>query len=112
MIVWLMLSLMSECDLQGHLGAQSSNLGLDDIDDSWLSERRQVTELVTLARDDLAHDTTHDLARASLGQIRDDVDLLGCGEGTDDLADLLNKRLDEAGFVGRVVLELPEVDVE
>ena len=38
-----------------------SNLGLDDIDDSRFSERREVAELVALASDDLAHDTAHDL---------------------------------------------------
>ena len=90
---------------QTHLRA-GSDLGLDDIDDGRLSERRQVTELITLAGDDLAHDATHDLARTSLRHIRDDVDLLRGGEGTDDLSDLQRELLDQSSFVVRIVFEV------
>lgn len=83
---------------------RGSNLSLDDLDNRGFGERRQITELVTLASDDLAHDTTHDLARASLGQVGDDVDLLGRGKGTDDLANLADERLDETSLA--IVLEL------
>jgi len=37
------------------------DLGLDGLYNSGLRERAQVTELVTLARDDFAHDAAHDL---------------------------------------------------
>jgi hypothetical protein len=44
--------------------------------------------LILLLVDNLPQDSPHDLATPRLGQIRDDVDLLGGGEGTNDLADL------------------------
>ena len=82
------------------------DLGLDDLDDGGLGERAEVAELVALAGDDLAHDAAHDLARARLGQVGHDEDLLRRREGPDDLAHLQHELLDEVGFVGGVVLEL------
>ena len=87
------------------LRAQGSDLLLDDVHDSRLSERRQVAELVALACDDLAHDATHDLARASLGQIGYNINLLRRREGTDNLANLEDEFLGEGGFVSGLVLE-------
>jgi hypothetical protein len=84
----------------------SSHLRLDDVDYTRLRQRRQVAELVALARDDLAHDAPHDLTRARLGQVRDDVDLLGRRERPDDLAHLEDELLDQAGLICGVVLEL------
>ena len=46
------------------------------------------------------------LARASLGQIRDDVDLLGGRKGPDDLADLDDELLHQARLICGVVREL------
>lgn len=46
------------------------------------------------------------LSRAGLGQVVHNVDLLGCREGSDDLADLEREFLDEGTAVGGVVLEL------
>ena len=83
-----------QIDIVCLVGKASSNLLLDDIHDSRLSDRRQVTKLIALACNDLAHDATHDLARTSLRHIRDDVDLLGGSEGTDDLSDLQRELLD------------------
>lgn len=47
------------------------------------------------------------LAGARLGQIADEVDLLGRGEGTDDLAHLKRELLDERHLLVLVVLEFP-----
>lgn len=44
--------------------AAGGNLGLDDFDDGRLRQCAQVAQLVTLARDDLAHDATHDLGHS------------------------------------------------
>lgn len=57
-------------------------LGLVDDGDNTLNnrrvrERRDVAQLILLARQDLAQDAAHDLAAARLGQVRDDVDGLG-----------------------------------
>lgn len=81
------------------------HLRLDRLDDTWLRKRTEVPELVSLSSDDLAHDTAHDLARASLGQVADDVHFLGGGEGADDFADLKGELFRQSGFVGGVVFE-------
>ena len=88
--------------LERHRG----DLVLDDADDAGLCKGGEIAKLVALASDDLAHDAAHDLAGARLGQVRDDVDLLGRREGADDLAHLEDELLDEAGLVGGVVAEL------
>ncbi len=66
--------------------------------------------MIALACDDLTHDATHDLARAGLGQVGDNVDLLGRRKGTDDLADLEDELLDKGGFVARVILEFTAME--
>lgn len=43
--------------LRGTLG----NFRLDSIDDPRLCERAEITKLITLTSNDLAHDTAHDL---------------------------------------------------
>ena len=43
--------------LRGTLG----NFLLDSVDDSRLRERTEVTKLITFARNNLTHNTTHDL---------------------------------------------------
>jgi|SRR5712671_3024543 len=69
------------------------DLGLDLIHHSRLGEGAQIAELIALTRDDLAHNAAHDLARARLGQVIDDIYLLGRREGADDLANLECKLL-------------------
>ena len=64
------------------------DLGNQELHDSRLGKSAQVTQLILLLVDNLPQDSPHDLATPRLGQIRDDVDLLGGGEGTNDLADL------------------------
>ena len=49
-------------------------------------------------------DSAH-LARASLWKIADDINLLGGGEGTDDLADLEDELFNENRFVVHVMDE-------
>lgn len=85
---------------------RGSDLGLDDFDDGRVFHGAEVTKLITLTGNDLPHDTTHDLSGASLGQIADEVDLLGSSEGTNDFADLQSELLEETRFVVGVVLEL------
>lgn len=50
--------------------------GLDLVHDGRLRQRAQIAQLITFACDNLAHDTAHNLARARLGKVVDDVDLL------------------------------------
>ena len=88
--------------LERHRG----DLVLDDADDAGLCKGGEIAKLVALASDDLAHDAAHDLAGARLGQVRDDVDLLGSCERTDDFADLESELFGERGFVVGVVGEL------
>ena len=75
------------------------------IDNAWVCKRTQVAELILLAGDELPQDTAHDLARARLRQVPDEVDFLWCCEGTDDLADLEDELLLEDLWVRGVVLE-------
>jgi len=83
------------------------DLGLDLIHHSRLGEGAQIAELIALTRDDLAHNAAHDLARARLGQVIDDIYLLGRREGADDLANLECKLLGQALLVIRVIFEFP-----
>lgn len=73
----------------------SNNL-LDVLENVGVLERRGVTERV-VARRNLAEKTTHDLARAGLGDRGDNVDLAGGGEGADNLADLDGELLGQLG---------------
>ena len=81
------------------------DLGNQMIDDAWVCECAQVTELIRLAGDELPQDTAHDLARARLRQVPNEVDFLRCCEGTDDLADLEDELLHEHLWVRGVVFE-------
>ena len=58
--------------------------------------RSDITKLILLASNDLPQNAAHDLARASLGKITDDVDGLGGSEGTDAAADLEDELLAES----------------
>jgi hypothetical protein len=58
-----------------------------------ISKSGSVAELVVLTVDNLSENTSHDLARASLGVVTDEVDALGSSEGTDDLANLQSQLL-------------------
>ena len=49
-------------------------------------------------------DSAH-LARASLWKIADDIDLLGGGEGTNDLADLEDELFNESRLIVHVMAE-------
>lgn len=62
-----------------------------------------VTKAVLLTAEDLAQNAAHDLAAAGLGQILDNEDGLGGGEGTDRLADLHDQVLSDL-VVGLVTL--------
>jgi hypothetical protein len=64
--------------------------------------------LIALASDDLAHNAAHNLARARLGEVVDDVDLPGCRKGTDDLANLEHELLIQTLDIVRVVLEFSD----
>ncbi len=88
--------------------AALGNSSLDLVYDCGLGERAQITQLITLARNDLAHDTAHNLARARLRKVVHDVDLLGRREGANDFADLERELLVQTGLVVRVVLEFAE----
>jgi hypothetical protein len=88
--------------------AALGNSSLDLVYNCGLGERAQITQLITLARNDLAHDTAHNLARARLGKVVHDVDLLGRREGANDFADLEHELLVQTGLVVRVVLEFAE----
>lgn len=109
---------------------RGSDLGLDDFNDGGVFHGAEVTKLITLAGNDLPHDTTHDLlwkgnqsqdrgkynttfwldcpylSGAGLGQVADEINLLGSSEGTNDFADLKGELLEEARLVVGVVLEL------
>jgi hypothetical protein len=71
---------------------------LDGINDTRIGQGAEVTQLVALSGRDLAHDTTHDLARSGLGEVWNDDDLLRSGEGSDDLPDLEDELLDKGSL--------------
>ena len=81
------------------------DLGNQMLHNARVCKRAQVTELIRLAGDELPQDTTHDLARARLRQVADEVDFLRCCEGADDLADLEDELFLEHLWVRGVVLE-------
>ena len=87
---------------------RSCNLLLKLIDNAGICERREVAELITLACDDLAHYTTHNLARTRFGQVGHEIDLLRRRERTNDLTHLERELLVEASLVGSVKFELSE----
>jgi hypothetical protein len=58
-----------------------------------VSKSGSVAEFMMLTVDNLSENTSHDLARASLGVVTDKVDTLGSGEGSDDLANLQSQLL-------------------
>lgn len=55
--------------------------------------RSDIAKLVLLAGENLPQNAAHDLARASLGKIRHDVDSLGSGEWANAAADLQDQVL-------------------
>lgn len=61
----------------------------DDLrDNRRIRQRRDITQAVLLAAQDLPQDTAHDLAAAGLREVLDDVDALGGSKRPDRLADL------------------------
>jgi hypothetical protein len=94
------------------------DFGLELVDNGWVRQSAQVTKLVALAHD-LAHDTAHDLHSESvphqkctqykdvprLGQVVDDVDLLGRRERADYSAHLKGQFLGQRRLVGSVLVE-------
>lgn len=60
----------------------------DLINDRRISKSRSITKLVLLARENLPQNTTHNLSRTSLGQVRNDKDGFGSREGADGFSDL------------------------
>lgn len=83
-------------------GADSRN---DLVHHGRIGQGRGVTQAVLLAAQDLTQDTAHDLAAASLGEVVDDEDSLGGGEGTNGLADLHHEVLAELLAAVVVLLE-------
>ena len=81
------------------------DLGLDFVHNSRLRECAQVTQLVPFARNNLAHDATHNLSRARLGEVVDDVDPLWRRKWTNHLADLEDELFGESSLIVRVVFE-------
>jgi hypothetical protein len=81
------------------------DLGLDLVYHSWLRECAKVAQLVTFARNNLAHDATHDLSRARLGKVGDNVDLLWRREWTNHFADLEHELFGQSSPIVRVVFE-------
>ncbi len=61
-IATIYMSLHAKTDTIKKTRSARGNLGLDNLDDAGLGKRAKVTELVGLACNDLAHNTTHDLA--------------------------------------------------
>ncbi|MDQ1175421.1 hypothetical protein QE416_000157 [Microbacterium sp. SORGH_AS 421] len=60
-------------------------MGADDAHDGRIGEGDGVSDFAALG--DVAQESAHDLARAGLGQLADDVDVAGAGDGPDLLAD-------------------------
>lgn len=94
-----------EHNFSGHDLGSLGDLLLDDIDDARLGDGAEIAQLIAFASDDLAHDTAHDLPGASLGQVADNVDLLGCSEGTNGFADLKNELLHQRSLIIGIVRE-------
>ena len=86
------------------LGNALGHCGLDLVHDGRFRKRAQISKLITFARDDLAHDTAHNLARARLGKIVDDVNLLRGREGADSFANLEHEFLVQTHLI--VIFEL------
>ena len=87
--------------LRGTLG----NFLFNSIDDSRICERAEITELIALTGDNLAHDTAHDLSGSGLGEVWNDEDLLWSGEGPDDLPDLEDELLNKGSLIFGVIGE-------
>jgi hypothetical protein len=81
------------------------NFGLDLIHTARLRYRAQIAKLITLACDDLAHDTAHNLARARLGKVGDDVHLLGHREGADNFTNLKREFLVKSLLIVPVIFK-------
>ena len=63
----------------------SLHLGADHAHDGGVGERGGVSDLAALG--DVAEEAAHDLARAGLGELADDVDIAGTGDRADLLSD-------------------------
>lgn len=76
------------CVLGGSLdsGDQSGN-------DGRVSKCRGIAQFMVLVVNDLSENASHDLARASLGVVANEVDTLGSSERTNDLANLQSQFL-------------------
>lgn len=81
-------SLLADPSLIVSGSSRCSDLFLDSINDAGVSQSTKVTQLITLSRRDLAHNTAHDLTGSCLGEVWNDYDLLWGREGPDDLPDL------------------------
>ena len=78
------------------------------IHDGRLSKCAEIPQRITFPCDDLAHDAAHNLARAGLGKVGDDVDPLGRRKGANHFADLEYELLGQTRLIIRVVFELAE----
>lgn len=75
------------------------DLGDELLDYSRFGEGAQVAQLVLLLVDNLSQYSPHNLTAASLGEVTDDVNLLGSSKGADDFADLKDEFLGELRLV-------------
>ena len=80
--------------------------GLDLIHTARLRYRAQIAKLITLACDDLAHNTAHNLARPRLGKVGDNVHLLGRRERADNFTNLEHEFLVKSLLVVPVIFKI------
>jgi hypothetical protein len=92
------------------LERRAGYFGFDLVHAGRLRQRAQIAQLITLACDDLAHDTAHNLAGARLGKVRDDVHLLRRREGADNFANLEHEFLVKTLLVVPVIFKLARRD--
>lgn len=79
---------------------------LDDIlNNTWILQRRNITKLILLTAQNLSQNSAHNLARASLGQVLDDVHALGSSKRPNVLADVQDELLAQLGRGGELGLD-------
>lgn len=70
------------------------------LDDRGIRQSRNISKLILLTHDNLSQNTSHDLSRSCLGQIRHNKDLLGRSKGSDAVADLQSQLGVHFGLLG------------
>jgi hypothetical protein len=77
----------------------------EELNDRGVGKGGDISKGVLLSGENLSQDSSHDLSGSGLGKVRDDVDHLGGGEGTDGLANLGDEVLAKLGGVLESVLD-------